>query len=133
MPGTPLRKSEVRFSLFSHPLISPSILSATTLNSLKHRAQCAHSAIAAVALDLAPDAALPQAIATLETKLAASAAAVTERAGALEAVTRVGNAAKARLHAADDRVHALRARCEALDAEFVTQCGDARAELAAAV
>ena len=106
---------------------------AAALDSFRDRAKAANEATSKAALDLAPDRPLPKAIATLEAKLACAAAAIAERECALEAVTRVCRAAKARLEEADARVSSLRARCEALDAAFVQESAALREELAAAV
>ncbi len=118
-------------SLAHHP---PRPLSpAAALDSFRDRAKAANEATSKAALDLAPDRPLPKAIATLEAKLACAAAAIAEREGALEAITRVCRTAKARLEEADTRVSSLRARCEALDAAFVQESAALREELAAAV
>ena len=115
------------------PLPPPPLSPAAALDSFRDRAKAANEAASKAALDLAPDRPLPKAIATLEAKLACAAAAIAEREGALEAITRVCRTAKARLEEADTRVSSLRARCEALDAAFVQESAALREELAAAV
>ena len=114
---------------FFFPVSPPAL----ALAALQRRVAVAEAATAAATLELAPEVSLAKEIADLEADLAAQAAAVAQRGAALEAVTRVSEAAKGRLAAADAKVRSLRAACEALDNDFIMQSASLRGDLTRAV
>ena len=118
----------------SPPLSLPSLYrDLAALAALQRRVADADDAVATCALDLGPDAVLPKQIAGLTAQLAAVTASVAQRSAALEAIIRVGTAAKARLAEADTKVSALRAACEALDNDLIIKMAALRGDLAAAI